>query len=201
MYRHFSSERSAVIRLATSASRMVRRSRRNLSFAYPAEDRDGAVSQPRSPASGGDTRSTSTAIERCRKFQKGECATSHLGEAARQGHPYRSREDLRRRRRSRPLPAGRELGRRHRQHPQRRYLRQRLPLVTVEPEGPLQGGKRQLVDAHRPQQRMFLHRLQAALPADDDPCLRTAEELVAAEGYDIHAGPDKLLDRRLANPQ
>ena len=103
-----------------------------------------------------------------------------------------------RRRRSRVFAPWAQLPGRGGQHAQGRYFRQRLPLVPVEPQRPFQRSKGQLVDAERPQQRMFLHRFEELFPADDDSRLRPAEELVAAEGDHIDPGPDKLLHGRLA---
>src|SRR5438552_11936838 len=52
--------------------------------------------------------------------------------------------------------------------------------------------QRQLVDAERPVPGVLLEASDDRPTADDDPGLGPAEELVAREGHEVHAGGDRL---------
>ena len=62
----------------------------------------------------------------------------------------------------------------------------------------LQRGERQLVGAQRARQRMRVRGASTSVgAADDDPGLRSAEQLVAGEGHERGAGVDALADAEL----
>ena len=80
----------------------------------------------------------------------------------------------------------------HRQHPLHRHgLRRAAGGVLGERR--LERGVGQLVDAQRAHQRVRADAVHQRRAADDDAGLRPAEQLVAAEAADVHAGGDRLL--------
>ena len=77
-------------------------------------------------------------------------------------------------------------------HAQRGNPRAALLAVQVQPQRGLQGGEGELVDAHRAVQRVLPDEFDQVLAADDQPRLRGAEELVAAEGDQRGARRDRV---------
>ncbi len=69
--------------------------------------------------------------------------------------------------------------------------------VAIEVEHRFQRRKGQLVDAQGALERVLLDLLDQRLAADDQPGLRAAEQLVAAEGDDVGAVAQRFLHRRL----
>ena len=92
---------------------------------------------------------------------------------------------------SRDLPDG--LG----QHPERGYFLYRFFFVQVLAERGFQAGEGELVDAERTSKGVRPDGVEVGLFTEDQPCLGPAEELVAAEGEDVHAGVYGLLHRGL----
>ena len=70
----------------------------------------------------------------------------------------------------------------------------RLP---VQPERRFQGRDRELPAAQRPMQRVLGDLGQPDFLPDDETRLRSAEDLVAAEGHDVRAKRDTFRDERL----
>ena len=67
----------------------------------------------------------------------------------------------------------------------------------VEGERRLQGRQGELAAAQSPFERILVHLRDPAFFSDDEPRLRPAEHLIAAEGDDIGAEPDALGHQRL----
>ena len=84
------------------------------------------------------------------------------------------------------------------QHPQHRHLAQRALGLEVERERSFERGQRELVRPQRALEWMPPQPLDELGPADDDPCLRAAEQLVAGEADEVRAGGQALARRRLA---
>jgi hypothetical protein len=61
----------------------------------------------------------------------------------------------------------------------------------------LERGVGHLVDPQRAHQRVLADPVDDRRPPDDDAGLRSAEELVAAEAADVHAGLDRVRHRWL----
>jgi hypothetical protein len=93
---------------------------------------------------------------------------------------------------------GADVSQRPRQQPQRRQVLRETLGAQVEPQRRLERRQRQLADAQRALQRELADAVDGRLAADDQPGLRPAEQLVAAEGDDVAAGGDLLARRRLA---
>ena len=72
-----------------------------------------------------------------------------------------------------------------------------LRRIEVEHERSLEGRQRQLVCAKCALERVPAQALDEVGPADDDPGLRAAEELVAGERHEVGACGKALLGRRL----
>ena len=70
--------------------------------------------------------------------------------------------------------------------------------VAVQAQRRLQRGEGQLVDAQRAGQRVAAAALDRLARADEEPGLRAAEQLVAAEAGQRRAGRDASRERRLA---
>ena len=82
-------------------------------------------------------------------------------------------------------------------HSQDGHLAERPLRLEVERERPLERRERELVGANGPLERVTAQTLDEVGPADDDPGLRPAEELVAREADEIRAGLEALANRRL----
>ena len=71
------------------------------------------------------------------------------------------------------------------------------PAGSVQAEGQRHRGHRQLVRSHRPRERVAPHPGDEVGPPDDEPGLRAADELVAAERHEVGAGRQPLGGERL----
>ena len=77
-------------------------------------------------------------------------------------------------------------------------LRERARGLAIERERRLERGERELVHAIRARERIPSHRVDPLRVADDEPRLRSAEQLVAAHHDDRRAGRSRLPRGRLA---
>ena len=71
------------------------------------------------------------------------------------------------------------------------------PTGPIEPERRGDGGQRRLVRSHRPRQRVLAHLRDEVRATDDQPGLRAADQLVAAERHHVRTGREPLARHRL----
>jgi hypothetical protein len=94
--------------------------------------------------------------------------------------------------------SARIVGERPRQQAQRGQVLRQAFRPQVQHQRGLQRGQRQLAHAQRALHRELADAVHRRAAADDQPGLRAAQQLVAAEGDDVAAGGELLLRQRLA---
>ena len=87
---------------------------------------------------------------------------------------------------------------RRREHPPDGDLGRR-PAGPVEREGGGDGGEDRLVRPHRASQRVLPEPFDQVAPADDQPGLRSADQLVAGERHEVRPGRQPLARGRLVD--
>ena len=121
------------------------------------------------------------------------------GQRAAADRRARARRPRRRRRAARATrlgPRAQRLGRR-RDHPPDRDLGRPPGPARYSPRVAATRGQRHLVGSHRAGQRVAAHPRDQVGPPDDEPGLRPADQLVAAERDDVRAGRQALGRHRL----
>ena len=85
-----------------------------------------------------------------------------------------------------------------RQHGKRRDLARGGIRVQICPQRRVQRGKRHLIEAQRPRERVLFEPFNVFFSADNQPRLWPAEQLVAGKRCNIHARAQTSLHRRFA---
>ena len=85
------------------------------------------------------------------------------------------------------------------EHAQHGHALARAAVLVLDQRG-VERGQRHLVDAQRPVERVAAHPVHDRGAPDDQPRLRSAEQLVAAEGHGVGALRQRAAQRRLGLP-